>query len=64
MLEEPISAKSIEFTAETRVSGIEFVPNKMARLDKEDEEDYAILQKQLQVNKKLNHLLLRIWKMQ
>ena len=45
MLEKLISAKSIEFTAETRVSGIEFIPNKIARLDKDDEEELRNLAK-------------------
>ena len=45
MLEKMISAKSIEFTAETRVSGIEFIPNKVAKLDKDDEEELRNLAK-------------------
>ncbi|TVP40880.1 HAD-IC family P-type ATPase [Candidatus Nitrosocosmicus arcticus] len=45
MLEKMISARSIEFTAETRVSGIEFIPNKIAKLDKNDEEELRNLAK-------------------
>lgn len=45
MLEKMISARSIEFTAETRVSGIEFIPNKVAKLDKDDEEELRNLAK-------------------
>lgn len=39
MLEKLITARSIEFTAETRVSGIEFIPNKACILEKDDEEE-------------------------
>ena len=39
MLEKMIAARPIEFTAESRVSGIEFIPNKVAKLDKDDEEE-------------------------
>lgn len=45
MLEKMITARSIEFTAETRVSGIEFIPNKVVKLDKEDEEELRNLAK-------------------
>ncbi|MDN5845398.1 MAG: HAD-IC family P-type ATPase [Candidatus Nitrosocosmicus sp.] len=45
MLEKLITAKSIEFTAETRVSGIEFIPNKSIRLDSEAEEELRNLAK-------------------
>ncbi len=45
MLEKMISARSIEFTAETRLSGIEFIPNKVAKLDKDDEEELRNLAK-------------------
>jgi K+-transporting ATPase ATPase B chain len=45
MIEKVITAKSIEFTAETRVSGIEFIPNKTIQLDIEDEEELRNLAK-------------------
>lgn len=45
MIEKVITAKSIEFTAETRVSGIEFIPNKSIQLDIEDEEELRNLAK-------------------
>ncbi len=45
LLEKVISAKSIEFSAETRVSGIEFIPNKKALLDKEGEQELRDLAK-------------------
>jgi K+-transporting ATPase ATPase B chain len=45
MIEKMITAKSIEFSAETRVSGIEFIPNKSIQLDREDEEELRNLAK-------------------
>jgi K+-transporting ATPase ATPase B chain len=45
LLEKMISARPIEFTAETRVSGIEFVPNKAIKLNKEEEEELRSLAK-------------------
>ena len=45
MLEKMISARPIEFTAETRVSGIEFIPSKVVKLDKDDEEELRNLAK-------------------
>lgn len=45
MIEKVITAKSIEFSAETRVSGIEFIPNKTIQLDREDEEELRNLAK-------------------
>lgn len=45
MLEKLISARPIEFTAETRVSGIEFIPSKIVKLDKDDEEEFRNLAK-------------------
>ena len=45
MLEKMIAAKSIEFTAESRVSGIEFIPNKVVKLDRDDEEELRNLAK-------------------
>jgi len=50
LLEKLISARPIEFTAETRVSGIEFIPNKITKLDREDEEELRDLAKVI-VNK-------------
>jgi K+-transporting ATPase ATPase B chain len=43
MLEKLITARAIEFSAETRVSGIEFIPNKSCKLDKADEEEFRNL---------------------
>ncbi len=45
LLEKIISARPIEFTAETRVSGIEFIPSKITKLDNEDEEELRNLAK-------------------
>jgi K+-transporting ATPase ATPase B chain len=45
MIEKVITAKSIDFSAETRVSGIEFIPNKTIQLDREDEEELRNLAK-------------------
>ena len=51
LLEKLISAKPIEFSAETRVSGVEFIPNKKISLDKEEEEQLRNLAKMV-VDKK------------
>src|SRR6478752_1180834 len=45
LLEKIISARPIEFTAETRVSGIEFIPSKIIKLNKEEEEELRSLAK-------------------
>lgn len=45
LLEKVILARSIEFSAETRVSGIEFIPNKKILLDKEREQEFRNLAK-------------------
>ena len=45
LLEKVISAKSIEFSAETRISGIEFIPNKKISLDREREQELRNLAK-------------------
>ena len=45
LLEKLISARPIEFTAETRVSGIEFIPSKIIKLNKEEEEELRSLAK-------------------
>ena len=44
LMEKIIPAKSIEFSAETGFSGIEFIPNKEATLNKEQEEELPSLQ--------------------
>ena len=43
LLEKIIPARSIEFTAETRCSGIEFIASKEAILNKEQEEEFRSL---------------------
>ena len=43
LLEKVIPAKSIEFTAETRCSGIEFIASKEAILNKEQEDEFRSL---------------------
>ena len=43
LLEKVIPARSIEFTAETRCSGIEFIASKEAILNKEQEEEFRSL---------------------
>lgn len=43
LLEKIIPARSIQFTAETRCSGIEFIANKEAILNKEQEEEFRSL---------------------
>ena len=43
LLEKVIPARSIEFTAETRCSGIEFIASKEALLNKEQEEEFRSL---------------------
>jgi K+-transporting ATPase ATPase B chain len=45
LLEKMISARPIEFTAETRLSGIEFIPSKSIKLNKEEEEELRSLAK-------------------
>ncbi len=45
LLEKIISARPIEFTAETRISGIEFIPSKTIKLNKEEEEELRSLAK-------------------
>lgn len=45
IIEKLISAKPIEFSAETRVSGIEFIPSKVAKLDIEEEKELRNLAK-------------------
>jgi K+-transporting ATPase ATPase B chain len=43
LLEKIIPARSIQFTAETRCSGIEFIPSKEAILNKEQEDEFRAL---------------------
>ena len=43
LLEKVIPARSIEFTAETRCSGIEFIASKEAILNKEQEDEFRSL---------------------
>jgi K+-transporting ATPase ATPase B chain len=43
LLEKIIPARSIQFTAETRCSGIEFIPSKEAILNKEQEDEFRSL---------------------
>ncbi|MGN6631156.1 MAG: HAD-IC family P-type ATPase [Nitrososphaeraceae archaeon] len=43
LLEKVIPARSIQFTAETRCSGIEFIANKEAILNKEQEDEFRSL---------------------
>ena len=43
LLEKIIPARSIQFTAETRCSGIEFIPSKDAILNKEQEDEFRSL---------------------
>ena len=52
LLEKLISARPIEFTAETRVSGIEFIPSKTIKLNKEEEEELRNLAKVVVANEK------------
>ena len=40
LMERILTAKSIEFSAETKVSGIEFISNKEAILNKDQEEEF------------------------
>src|SRR6476620_4144771 len=45
LLEKILTAKSIEFSAETRFSGIDFIPNKKIALNKEQQEELAFISK-------------------
>ena len=44
-MEKIIPAKSIEFSAETGFSGIDFIPNKKVTLNKEQQEELAFISK-------------------
>ena len=44
-MEKILTAKSIEFSAETRFSGIDFIPNKKITLNKEQQEELAFISK-------------------
>ncbi|HET7345116.1 MAG TPA: HAD-IC family P-type ATPase, partial [Nitrososphaeraceae archaeon] len=45
LMEKIIPAKSIEFSAETGFSGIDFIPNKKITLNKEQQEEFAFISK-------------------
>src|SRR6478609_8394206 len=45
LMEKILTAKSIEFSAETRFSGIDFIPNKKIALNKEQQEELAFISK-------------------
>jgi len=45
LMEKILAAKSIEFSAETRFSGIDFIPNKKIALNKEQQEELAFISK-------------------
>lgn len=45
LMEKILAAKSIEFSAETRFSGIDFIPNKKITLNKEQQEELAFIAK-------------------
>ena len=47
LLEKIIPARSIQFTAETRCSGIEFIPSKETILNKEQEDEFRSLAKDI-----------------
>ena len=55
VIERLLTAKSIEFSAETKVSGIEFVPLKETRLTKEQLEEFESLTKFLTEEEKAGH---------
>jgi K+-transporting ATPase ATPase B chain len=43
LMEKILTAKSIEFSAETRYSGIDFIPNKKVTLNKDQQEELAFI---------------------
>lgn len=45
LMDKILTAKSIEFSAETRFSGIDFTPNKKITLNKEQQEELAFISK-------------------
>lgn len=57
VIERMLTAKSIEFSAETKVSGIEFVPLKETRLTKEQLEEFESLTKFLTEEEKAGHVV-------
>ena len=57
VIERLLTAKSIEFSAETKVSGIEFVPLKETRLTKEQLEEFESLTKFITEEEKAGHLV-------
>jgi K+-transporting ATPase ATPase B chain len=59
VIERMLTAKSIEFSAETKVSGIEFVPLKETRLTKEQLEEFESLTKFLTEEEKAGYIVQR-----
>ena len=57
VIERILTAKSIEFSAETKVSGIEFVPLKETRLTKEQLEEFESLTKFLPEEEKAGYVV-------
>jgi K+-transporting ATPase ATPase B chain len=57
VIERMLTAKSIEFSAETKVSGIEFVPLKETRLTKEQLEEFESLTKFLPEEEKAGYVV-------
>lgn len=57
VIERMLTAKSIEFSAETKVSGIEFVPLKETRLTKEQLEEFESLTKFLTEEEKAGYVV-------
>ena len=57
VIERLLTAKSIEFSAETKVSGIEFVPLKETRLTKEQLEEFESLTKFLPEEEKAGYVV-------
>src|SRR6476659_4478190 len=57
VIERILTAKSIEFSAETKVSGIEFVPLKETRLTKEQLEEFESLTKFITEEEKAGHFV-------
>ena len=57
VIERLLTAKSIEFSAETKVSGIEFVPLKETRLTKEQLEEFESLTKFLTEEEKAGYVV-------
>src|ERR671936_2335974 len=45
LMEKILTAKSVEVSAETRISGIDFIPTKKVTLNKEQQEEFAFISK-------------------